>query len=260
MIQTTLIQIILRVGAELNDMWSFYSLKIEDRWLLAIIDLFPYVEGRTRLQKFGIFSFYEVLDNKEFFDDWRADNYGGFSPRLATSLERLEEHDYVQSSEIITEYGHPVNRYAVTEKGRDSIRDFVETHSSKLAQIKSIISHYAQQPLMVLLRDVYEQYPELTTNSKIKAAVNSSETAMYQNPEYEISQGGESNISTPLMASRHHILGDEDFREYLARSIGLKKVPDLDLQSFERIRGILSEKIDTEYFDSEELVKEVRGS
>ena len=52
-------------------------LKTEDRWLLAITNLFPYVEGRTKLQKFGMLSSYEVLKDEEFFDDWRPGNYGG---------------------------------------------------------------------------------------------------------------------------------------------------------------------------------------
>ena len=236
------------------------SLKTEDMWLLAITDSVPYVEGKTRLQKFGILSFYEVLDAKEFFDDWRADNYGGFSPRLAASLDKLERHDYARSAEIITEYRYPVNRYVLTEEGKNLIRDFVERHSSKLEEIKSIISSYFQLSLPRLLRDVYQKYPELTVNSKIRADVNKiTENRSYQNPEYEMLPNEKLDVSTPFIASRQHVFGDEDFREKLARSIGLKKIPDLNPRSFDRIKGILSENIDTEYFDSEELVKDVRG-
>lgn len=236
----------------------FNSLKTEDKWLLAIIYSVPYVEGRTRLQKFGIFSFYEVLGGKEFFEDWRADSYGGFSPRLAASLAKLESRGYVQSSEVITEHGSAVNRYALTEKGKDSIRPFAAMHSSKLGEIRSIVSSYFQQPLMALLRDVYERYPDLTINSKIKADVNNTESIPCRDPEYGI-WSDEKPAAPSFIASSQHVLGDEDFREQLARSVGFEKAPDLDPQSFDRIKGILSEEIDAERFDSEELVKEVRG-
>ena len=218
------------------------------------------LRGKTRLQKFGILSFYEVLDAKEFFDDWRPDNYGGFSPRLAASLGKLERHDYARSDEIITKHGYPVNRYVLTEEGKNLIRDFVERHSSKLEEIKSIISSYFQLSLPLLLKDVYQKYPKLTVNSKIRADINKiTESRSYQNHEYEMFPNEKIDVSTPFIASRQHVFGDEDFREKLARSIGLKKIPDLNPRSFDRIKGILSENIDTEYFDSEELVKDVRG-
>ena len=60
-------------------------------------------------------------------------------------------------------------------------------------------------------------------------------------------------------ASQQHVFGDEDFREKLARSAGLEGIPDLDPRSFDRIKGVLSGQISTEGFDSEEMVKEVRG-
>ena len=236
-------------------------LNVEDKWLLAIIDLAPYIEGRTRLQKFGILSFYEVLNNEKFFDDWKPNHYGGFSPRLATSLAKLESYGHIQSDEIITKSESMVNRYSLTEKGKDLINDFVEEHLSELEKIKSIIFNYLQKPLDILLQDVYQRYPELTVNSKIRADVNkiATENYSYLSTKYEIISDKPENIPTFTMASQQHVFGDEDFREKLARSIGLKKAPDLDPRSFERIKGILSKKIDAEHFDADELVKEVRG-
>ena len=49
-----------------------------------------------------------------------------------------------------------------------------------------------------------------------------------------------------------------DFREKLAKSIGLDRVPDLDPQAFDRIQGILSEHIGTDHFDAVEAVRKVR--
>lgn len=236
-------------------------LKTEDEWLLAIMDLIPYVEGRTRLQKFGTLCFYEVLSDEEFFDDWRPDRYGGFSPRLAASLAKLEMHGCIQSDEVITQQGHPVSRYTLTRKGKDLISDFAKWHSPELKRIGSIILDYFQQPLMALLRDVYQRYPKLTANSEIRAGVNKA-AGGHRYQDSEPTTGMQEKLReapASTTASQQHVFGDEDFREKLARSAGLEGIPDLDPRSFDRIKGVLSGQISTEGFDSEEMVKEVRG-
>ncbi len=243
-------------------MGVFGFLKIEDKWLLSMIDSVPYIEGIARLQKFAILSFHDVLKNEEFFDDWRADDFGGSSPQLAQSFTKLERRGFIQAIKVITDNGYPVNRYKLTEKGKEMIRDFVEKHSSELEKIKSITSNYFQKPLEILLNDVHQKHPDLAINSKIRADVNkiTTENDSYLNSQYEIPFSEElGEIPRSIASSQQHVFGDEDFRERLAKSIGLDKMPDLDPQSFDRIKGILSEKINTEDFDSEELVKEVRG-
>ncbi|MDE0525998.1 MAG: PadR family transcriptional regulator [Thaumarchaeota archaeon] len=233
-------------------------LKAEDKWLLAIVNLLPYVEGRTRLQKFGMLSFYEVLKDEEFFDDWRPSHYGGYSSRLADSLKRLKAGGYVRADKVTVERDCQVNRYSLTEEGRHAIAEF-ETNSSRLEKIKTILSHYFTRTLNDLLADVYQRYPELAANSKIIAGVNRASDPgprMERESETRIGeQPGETRMTIP---AHQHVLGDMDFREKLAKSIGLDRVPDLDPQAFERIQGILSEHIGTDHFDAVEAVREVR--
>ena len=54
------------------------------------------------------------------------------------------------------------------------------------------------------------------------------------------------------------MMNDYTFRKKLAQSIGLDKIPDTDVESFENIKGILADDIDSEYFDSEEIVSQIR--
>lgn len=243
-------------------MVDFSFLTIKDKWLLAVIASTPYIEGRTRLQKYGILSFNEVLNSEEFFDDWQPDDFGGFSPKLASSLNKLERRNYVQSSEVITESGYPVNRYTLSEKGKNVIEEFLQHDKSKFEKIKSITSNYFQKSLKILLDDVYQKYPTLTTNSKIKADVNKTRTInhTYLSPKFEIPYDEEPQIlESSMIPSQQHVFNDDDFRRKIAKSIGLDKTPDLDPKSFDRIKGILATKIETDDFNSEELVKEVRG-
>ena len=242
-------------------MEDHYALKTADMWLMSIMGMFPYINGRTMLQKFGLLSFYEILMEEDFFDDWQADKYGGFSPRQASSLKNLETYGYVRSYEAVTEHGE-VHRYSLTEKGRHAISDFLKTNASKLEDIRRILSYYQSRPLKDLLRDAYQKYPHLTVNSKIAADVNKT---MDLDPytEYKsdsLSQSGPEaqeiiQVSPP---AEQHVFGDMEFRKQLAKSIGLDEVPDLDPRSFDRIRGLWAKQMGTESFDAVEAVREVR--
>lgn len=233
-------------------------LKTEDKWLLAIMNLFPYVEGRTRLQKFGMLSSYEVLKDEEFFDDWRPSHYGGYSPRLADSLKSLKAGGYVRADKVTVERDCQVNRYSLTEGGRRAIAGF-ETGSPRLEKIKAVLTRYFTLTLNDLLADVYQRYPELTTSSRIIADVNrASDLGPRMERESATRIGERSEAARMTIPARQHVLGDMDFREKLAKSIGLDRVPDLDPQAFERIQGILSEHIGTDHFDAVEAVREVR--
>ena len=54
------------------------------------------------------------------------------------------------------------------------------------------------------------------------------------------------------------MMNDYIFRKKLAQSIGLRHIPHTDIKAFERIKGILADDIDSEYFNSEEIVSQVR--
>jgi hypothetical protein len=234
----------------------------KDKWLIGLIGSSPYVKGRTRLQKYGILAYEEILKNEDFFNDWRADNFGGFSPQLAQCVRKLERRGYVSVSEMFSEYGEPVERYELTGKGV-SIKNELETKQTTIFEkMKTITGYYFQKPLKELLDDVYSKYPKYTPKSKIRAEVNRTHTNnhTFLSTEYEITDSIQSEvIPVSTVAAQQHVFGDDDFRNKIARSIGLDQTPDLDVRSFDRIKGILSDKINTEDFDSEELVKDVRG-
>ena len=55
-------------------------------------------------------------------------------------------------------------------------------------------------------------------------------------------------------------MDDYIFRKKLARSIGLKDIPDTDGLAFDRIKGVLADDIDSKYFDSAEMVRDIRSA
>ena len=235
-------------------------LKIEEKWLLSIINMFTYIEGRTRLQKIGLISFFEELQDEAFFDDWRPYKYGGYSRRLAASLAHMEESGHIRSDEVLT-VQDSVCRYSLTELGRQEIGDFSRMNASKINDLRQTISYYQSLPLKELLNAVYQKYPHLTKNSEIIADVNKT-TDLNLHSVYEPTDPPRSGPSEMIPASPpadRHVFGDLDFREELAKSIGLEGVPDLDPRSFDRIKGLWSKRMGAEPFDAVEAIREVRS-
>lgn len=212
------------------------------------------------MQKLGMISFYEALKDKEFFDDWIPEKYGGFSPRQAASLENLEASSHVMSNKIFTVHD-TVNRYSLTEKGKQAISDFLVANSTKLEEMRQILSYYNSCPLKKLLSDTYQKYTHLTTNSTIIADVNRTTDldSHYVHEHMDQIQTEFSGMAHTPTPADQHVLRDMDFRKELAKSIGLESVPDLDPRSFDRIKGLWSKRIGAEPFDAVEAVRDVRN-
>lgn len=240
------------------------ELKPEEEWLLAIIGSTPYVQGDTRLQKYGVIVAREILDKNEFFNDWKPDNFGGYSKQLAICTKKLQKEQFIKANEIINEYNKPVVRYAITEKARSVIERLGNTKLEKLLKIKEITKYYFDKKLKELLADVYNMYPDLISKSTIRAEVNIAQTEKnsFLSTEYEIPFDAKAEIQNILATAQvsDFVFNDEEFRMKLAKSIGLEKAPRLDPEAFERLSGILSKRIKSKKIDSVELVKSVRGS
>lgn len=222
----------------------------------------PYIQGKTRIQKYGLLAAKQILNEKDFFDDWRPDNFGGFSPKLALCIDKLVQNGFVNSSDIMTTYGKKMPCYELSDKGKKNLSDFMKGNLKTIERIREIIGYYHQQKLSKLLENIYVLYPDLTIESKIKAEVSKANTKnnSYLSPEYEIAIDNNESIEIDsTVPANEHVFNDEYFREKLAKSIGLDKIPKLDPKSFDRLSGIISKKIETEEFDSIELVKAVRG-
>jgi hypothetical protein len=69
------------------------------------------------------------------------------------------------------------------------------------------------------------------------------------------------NVLHITLHEKHQVrsVEDKEFRQKLARSLGMDKIPDYDPKSFDRLTGIIAAKIKTKNFDSVELVREARG-
>lgn len=238
------------------------------KWLLVLIGSTKYVDGSTRLQKYGLLVHKKIGQKEEFFNDWQPDRYGVFSKSLAKTVTLLEDHNYITKDNVINPYGKPSFRYRITDKGRNEIQQLLIEKKEIVEEICGISQYYFDKSLKEVLADVYTLYPEYTTNSTIKADVNKNKIdleTMFEESEFEIplesSKKLESDITNLITkTTSEHVFNDEDLREKLAKQIGLEEIPKLDIKAFDRLSGILQNKIKLDKIDSVELVRTVRGS
>ena len=243
------------------------SVSVELKWLLAIIDSVKYVEGDTRLQKYGLL-IYKKIPEVEFFEDWKPWLYGVYSRKLTKGLQLLQKLDYVITNPVNKGFNKVVKRYQVSETGKKEIESLKKESEDIIKRISEITNYYFSKPLKELLADVYLMYPKYADNSTIKAEVNREKTKRTPqlSPEFEIPYDNDDKLESVLsdlvttQSQTEHVFNDEDLREKLSRLIGLTSVPKLDPKSFDRLAGILKNKIKTKEIDSVELVRSFRGS
>ena len=234
----------------------------KDKWLLALIGSTPYIRGRTRLQKYGILVQKEIFNNSEFFDDWRSGKFGMYSQQLTNSLEKLENNKYVIAYDTVDGYGSnktPTKNYKLTDSGTALKNEWVKDKKVRISRIRYVISAYANKSLGELLHDTYKKFPEYTNKSTIAAKVR--KKGMSDVPYLYSGFDREENIipTKPSGMIKEHVFNDEDFRLELAKSIGRDKMPSLDPASFDKLKGLFSNKIESKYFDTVELINESRG-
>jgi len=243
-------------------------LSLSAKWLLVLIGSTKYVDGTTRLQKYGLLTYKKIGKKEEFFSDWQPDKFGVFSKSLAKTTTLLVDEKYVAKDRIVNSYGKQTFRYRITEKGRNEIQDLVREKEDTVKEICGIVQYYFGKSLKEVLADTYTLYPEYTTNSTIRPEVNKNRTeqeSLFEEPEFDIpfesTQKLESDITNLITkVTSEHVFSDEDLREKLAKQIGLKDIPKLDTNAFDRLSGILQNKIKSEKIDPVEIVRTVRGS
>jgi uncharacterized protein YwgA len=152
-----------------------YSVSVDrPDWALIIIGCTDFIEGATRIQKYGFLGFKMIkgLTNKGFYNDWIASKYGPFSPSLANDIDSLVSNGLIQKKPVKNEYNYLVDRFILTSSGEIKFRNLIQQEGKVINELKTkIIDKYNTKTLMDILHDVYYQFPEYAMKSRIKPNV-----------------------------------------------------------------------------------------
>lgn len=228
------------------------SMDLSERqsWLLLVIDSASFVDGDTRLQKYGLVVSKTILDNA-MYDDWRSHHYGAYSDHLGRDVMFLQEQDLLNVHKIRNN-----NMYVLSEKGKKALSSFKDRclfkHGDKVEKIREFLDYYQGRTLKILLADVYQKFPEYTVKSRIKDQIE--ETILETNlVGFDSSSSGAQSI-TPAVKPAQFPYNDEEFRRKLAKEVGLDGPPPLDMKAYDRLSRIFA---DWENYD-DDMLQETR--
>lgn len=125
------------------------------------------IDGATRFQKL-VFLAQRETNLDEIFP-FQADKYGPFSPKLAQTLEVLEDQGLIEKNIETTRAGHERHEYRLTNRGLGVARLMTDEdeYESLFEQGKKIKKRYNQKSLDTLLKYVYRKYPDMTDESEL---------------------------------------------------------------------------------------------
>ena len=157
---------------------------------VMLIGMHDYVEGATRLQKYAFLSAMQIknIGSERFYNDWKASHFGPFSAMLARDVDHSIKDGIIAKYPVTNAYGFKVDRFAVTEKGKDVLVTLRNEHRSLYDKIFKMTKEYQKISLSRLLQDVYYQYPNYASASTIKAKIGRKiyESDSYLSTEYEL--------------------------------------------------------------------------
>jgi uncharacterized protein YwgA len=158
-------------------------------WALVMIGSVDYIQGATRLQKCAFLGAKRIkgILNEGFYDDWIASKYGPFSPNLASDIGNLVESRLVIPYKVKNEYGYFVDRFALSDLGREKYKSILTGYEPYASKLKEIIEMYQGKELIDILHDVYALFPDYAYSSVIrpKIAKKAYESDSYLNTELD---------------------------------------------------------------------------
>lgn len=129
------------------------------------------IHGITRFQKLvfllqeGELLEKESLDDSEAFE-FKPHNYGPYSKELHDWLDELVNQDLLEREKKRTPAGNQKEVYRWSDDGSSTLSDSDILNDEELVhRIEETLEKFNSMPLLELLDEVYEEYPDYTTNS-----------------------------------------------------------------------------------------------
>jgi hypothetical protein len=124
------------------------------------------LEGITRFQKL-VFLAQRERDGAEPYE-FRADDYGPFSPDLYDDIDRLVAADLIDYDEQATDFGNTKQVYSLTDKGRRAVENSdPDDFPVSERELTALGNAFDDVDLWDLLEYVYTEYPRMARNSEL---------------------------------------------------------------------------------------------
>ena len=246
-------------------------IKAKDKWLLTLIRPNPHIKDRSRLQERTNLTQKGILNDSVFIGDLELSRYVISSSQLAINFKKFENKKITMPSTFYSDKDS-TRSYYLTDKVTTLINERIENKKDQIAKIEYFTFTDFQKSPKELISDARLKSMDFADKSIIGAMISAVigviigtviGRGLIMNTSFQNSEnnpnGKENNPIKPSISTKEHVFNDEDFRLKLAKSIGYDEIPPLDNTAFDRLKGLFADKIESEYFDAVELVKESRG-
>lgn len=130
------------------------------------------IEGITRFQKLVFMAQNEIPDLQTGEYTFKSYSYGPFSKELYDDIDKLVTNGYIERTVEQTGNGNEKHIYSLTKKGREYIRQILETESGsedlEVESLRQLKDEYNDMPILQLIRLVYNKHPEYAEDSKLE--------------------------------------------------------------------------------------------
>lgn len=129
------------------------------------------IRGITRFQKLVFLAQNEIdeLQTKGYHFD--KHDYGPFSKDMYDDLDGLVSAGYIREETNTTQSGKDRYTYTLTKKGKGYVDDILTSNKAKseleITELKNLKTEYGSVPILELIKRVYQDYPEYTTETKL---------------------------------------------------------------------------------------------
>jgi len=130
------------------------------------------IEGITRFQKLVFMAQKETPSLQTESYEFDSYDYGPFSKELYDDIDRLVRNGYIDRSVEETGNGNEKHIYSITEKGRNYIRQILESETGRddlaVEELRQLKEEYNEMPILQLIRLIYNRYPSYAEDSKLE--------------------------------------------------------------------------------------------
>lgn len=228
----------------------------QEELVLQILSSVKEIKGKTKFMKMLhlVCKFIEKKKKETPFN-FENNQYGVFTPQLDPVLEKLSsQNDIKISSPFLSKR----QDFSLINKERLAYA-YPEFH----LEIKNLVQSLNEYSADEIVAISYYFFPDTTTNSKIKPEINRTIIELFSPLSSEFEESIEEKIAPEPIASESRPLypqfNDMDMRMHMMKSLGLKKLPEINPNAIDESTGIIAKN--TSFFkkyDLEKLLEDAR--
>lgn len=230
----------------------------KEELVLKILSSVDVIQGKTKFVKILhlVCKLFEK-NQKESPFSFKSDHYGVNSTALEPVLQNLESQRMIKISKSIFSKRYDLS---LMDRNYQFRNEVVLAMSSKIESLVQGLNPYSADEVIAIS---YYFFPENTTKSEIKPKINKKITEMFSPLSSDFEESFEEKVVMEPISSEMKALypqfNDMDARIHMMKSMGLKKLPEINPNAIDESTGLLAKRHPFfKKYDLEKMLEDAR--